>query len=377
MHVVILSKALLLGAYQSKLAALGTFPDLEVTALVPPSWHDRRGRNVLEKGPSGAYHVQSIPIWLNGNYHLHFYPTLYRVLNRLRPDVLHVDEEPYNLATWQALAWAQRHNVPACFFTWQNLLRRYPPPFHWFERMNYHWANYAIAGSEATAQILRAKGYSGALQVIPQFGVDTDTFRPATKPPQHKSFVIGYAGGLLPEKGVALLLRAAARLAGNWRLHLVGDGPERCALLTLASQLGVAQRMQITPRVPSTAMPAIYRGFDVLVLPSLTRPNWKEQFGRVLVEAMAAGVPVVGSDSGEIPKVIGAAGLIVPEGNVNALANALARVQNDAGLHARLVREGQARVMARFSQMRIAAATHAVYRQCRGEALLPSHENAF
>ena len=377
MRVVILSKALLVGAYQSKLAALGAYPDLEVIALVPPSWHDRRGRTTLETGPAGRYRVQSIPLWLNGNYHLHFYPTLYGTLNRLQPDLLHVDEEPYNLATWQALAWARHHRVPSCFFTWQNLLRRYPPPFRWFERMSYRWANHAIAGSQDAAKVLRAKGYSGALQVIPQFGVDTDTFRPATKPPRREPFVIGYAGGLLPEKGIALLLRAVAQLDGAWQLHLVGDGPQRETLLALAVQLGIAQRVRITPRVPSTAMPAVYHHFDLLVLPSLTRPNWKEQFGRVLVEAMASGLPVVGSDSGEIPNVIGDAGLIVPEGDVRALIDALATLQNDAGLRAHLAAKGRARVEAHFSQAHIAAATYALYRQCRREALPLSSANAF
>jgi glycosyltransferase involved in cell wall biosynthesis len=105
------------------------------------------------------------------------------------------------------------------------------------------------------------------------------------------------------------------------------------------------------------------RQLDVLVLPSISRPNWKEQFGRVLVEAMACGVPVVGSTCGEIPNVVGDAGLLFPEGDVAGLRDCLARLQADAELGARLAEAGRARVAERFTQQRIAAETVAVYRQ--------------
>ena len=120
-------------------------------------------------------------------------------------------------------------------------------------------------------------------------------------------FVIGYAGGLLPEKGVDVLVRASAGLEQEWRLRFAGGGQED-ALRELARELGVADRVEFVGRLPSTQMPDFYRRLDVLALPSRTTPTWKEQFGRVLIEAMACGVPVVGSDSGEIPHVIGDAG---------------------------------------------------------------------
>jgi glycosyltransferase involved in cell wall biosynthesis len=93
------------------------------------------------------------------------------------------------------------------------------------------------------------------------------------------------------------------------------------------------------------------------VLPSLTRRNWKEQFGRVLVEAMACGVPVIGSDSGAIPEVIGEAGLIVPEGDIQALADALRAIMWDVGVQRKLGKMGRERVLERFTQKEIAART--------------------
>jgi glycosyltransferase involved in cell wall biosynthesis len=102
------------------------------------------------------------------------------------------------------------------------------------------------------------------------------------------------------------------------------------------------------------------------VLPSRTRPNWKEQFGRALVEAMACEVPVVGSDSGEIPNVIGDAGLVFPEGDVAALAGHLRRLQDSQDMRRDLGRRGRARVLDRFTQARVAEQTYQLYRQILG-----------
>jgi glycosyltransferase involved in cell wall biosynthesis len=96
-------------------------------------------------------------------------------------------------------------------------------------------------------------------------------------------------------------------------------------------------------------MPQQLAKMDTLVLPSRTEVFWKEQFGRVLVEAMACGVPVVGSDSGEIPHVIADAGIVVPEGDPHALALALLRLRGDEGLRRSFIAKGHARVERLYS----------------------------
>lgn len=374
------SKALVVGAYQRKLEELARLPDVELTAIVPPDWRDRRGHVKLERSHTQGYRLIAVPVAFSGRYHYHFYPTLGRVLRELRPQILHMDEEPYNLATWQGLRLGQAVGAQGIFFTWQNLRRRYPLPFRFFEAANYHRAAYAIAGNHAALDVLRAKGYRGPIAVIPQFGVDPDIFRAETKDEgprteeagpsssvlRPSSFTIGYAGSLIPEKGVDLLLRACAGLSGDhWRLAILGDGPERARLTALAHDLGITARVDFLGHHPSTETPGIYRNFDVLVLPSLSQPNWIEQFGRVLIEAMASGVPVIGSDSGEIPNVIGDAGLVFPEAQPDALRVALARVMADEALRAGLAQRGRARVLSCFTQAQVAAATYNVYVQIR------------
>lgn len=176
------------------------------------------------------------------------------------------------------------------------------------------------------------------------------------------SFTIGYAGRLVPEKGVDVLLRAVAQLPDSARVHIVGSGPERNHLQRLAAQMGLRDRAPIDPLIPSTEMPGYFARLDCLVLPSRTRPNWKEQFGRVLIEAMACGVPVIGSTCGELPNVIGDAGLTFSEGDTDALAARLRELMTKPELRASLAAKGRARVLAQYTQKNIAEQTVGVYR---------------
>jgi glycosyltransferase involved in cell wall biosynthesis len=362
---VIISKALVVGAYQRKLEELACLPDITLTAIVPLSWRDRRGQVRLTRAHTVGYELIAAPLVLNGSYHLHFYPTLGSLLRRIRPHVVHADEEPYNLAAWQMLRQARSVGATGLFFTWQNLLRRYPWPFRILEQASYRLAGQAIAGNTAAAEVLRAKGYHGPIAIIPQFGVDPDIFSPAqTEHAAGRPFAIGYAGGLVPEKGVGLLLEACAGLSGrDWVLEIVGSGPERGRLRRQAAALGQMDRVRFLGQQPSTALPEIYRRWHVLALPSISRPNWIEQFGRVLIEAMACGTPVIGSTCGEIPNVIGDAGLIFPEGDVNALRAALARLAADETLRGALAAAGRQRVLTQFTQTQVAAATYRVYQE--------------
>jgi glycosyltransferase involved in cell wall biosynthesis len=159
------------------------------------------------------------------------------------------------------------------------------------------------------------------------------------------------------------IIEALPDLPDHVRCVLVGSGDLRPRIVQRAEELGVAARVELRDTVASTDVPAVLRGLDVLVLPSHTMPNWREQFGRVLVEAMSCGVPVVGSSSGEIANVVGNAGMIFPERNVRALRNALLLLLNDAGLRRELARRGRERVLAHYTQAALARQYYAVYQQ--------------
>ncbi|MCE2489402.1 MAG: glycosyltransferase family 4 protein [Anaerolineae bacterium] len=360
MRVLMLSRACLVGIYQRKLEEIAA-RGVELLTLVPPCWRDGSGTTRLERLHMRGYRLETTSIRANGHFHLHHFPQLGKALRDFRPDVLHVDEEPYNLAAWQAQWLGRRAGCRTLFFCWQNILRRYPPPFNLGERYVLRRADHVIAGTAGAADVLRAKGYGGPLSVIPQFGIDPQFFRPGEDRPS-RPFTIGYFGRLVAEKGLRMLLQALAQLDGDTQLLLIGGGPLRAELKALARQLNLEGRVHIEEAQPSAAMPAQYHRIDALALPSLTRHNWKEQFGRVLVEAMASGVPAVGSDSGAIPDVIGDAGLVFQEADAAALAAQLRRLQGEDGLRRHLARLGRERALQHFTHAGVAEATVAVYR---------------
>jgi glycosyltransferase involved in cell wall biosynthesis len=211
--------------------------------------------------------------------------------------------------------------------------------------------------------VARWRGYAGPTSVIPQVGLDPAHFeRAPAEPATGNTLRIGFAGRLVAEKGVMDLLEAFVPLAGRASLTFIGEGPLRAALEQRAAAAGVAAHVRFAGFVPYQDMPRWLKALDILVLPSRTAPRWMEQFGHVLAEAMLAGAAVIGSDSGAIPEVIGEAGLLFPEGDVEALRQRLTQLMDQPALRQELAAAGRRRALERFSDAAIAQATLDVYR---------------
>jgi glycosyltransferase involved in cell wall biosynthesis len=220
------------------------------------------------------------------------------------------------------------------FYSAQNILKRYPPPFRWTEQWVYRASTFAFPCSETVLGTLRKKGYRHAATQLP-LGLDPQLYRPYADDAALRDrladgaeVLFGYVGRIAPEKGIATLFQALAHLPGdlNWRLAVVGTGDHDSPLQALAHSSGIAHRISWIGYIEHTEVPRYLSAFDVLVVPSETQPSWKEQFGRVIVEALACETPVVGTDSGEIPYLLRrtGGGTVVAERNPGALADALA-----------------------------------------------------
>lgn len=311
-----------------------------------------------------------------------FGPGIRRALDGRRPDVVHVIGEAAYLSTWQVLRMRHRHwpTVPVTLYAAQNVVQRFPYPFPLLERRAYARVQHIFPITPAAREVVRSKGWAGPATVVP-LGVDTERFRPAPTPWRTGGFTAGFVGRLEPHKGVRDLLRAAE--LADCGLVVVGEGSLTPDVRHAAMRR--PGRIRLHGWVDHHELPGLLRTMDVLVLPSVevvqrNLVRWigiplREQFGRVLVEAMACGVPVIGSDVGEIPYVIGPAGLTYPAGDVAALADRLRQLRADPHLAARLAGDGTLRVTRRFDWNLVAETMCGVWRQLIGR-IAPTVEPA-
>jgi glycosyltransferase involved in cell wall biosynthesis len=374
MKLLMVSKSSVVAAHHGKLEELVRM-GVDLTLIVPPRW----GSQPLEIRESELYRIRVLPCLLTGYTHFHFYPVR---IGPIDADVVYLEEEPWSLVTHQFVRLCVKARKPVIFTTWQTISKTYPPPFSYFERYTFAHAGAAIAGNKEAVELLRTRGFTKPVSIIP-YGVYPEVFfRRESSLLRSKlglgdSFVIGYVGRVIAAKGIADLIQAFAVLPQQCRLLIVGDGDFRGEGERLAGGLGVHSRIHWVPQIPSLEVPDYLSAMDALVLPSRTTAGWKEQFGRVLIEAMACETPPVGSISGEIPNVIGDAGLVFPEGDVNGLAAQLLRLVQNPGLVTELGKRGRARVLEFFTQRRMA---EQVLKLCRrvlaAEAEIEDRETA-
>ena len=363
------------GAARLRYEGLATDPSLDLTLVVPEVWHEF-GQSRAEQGEASrtSLKVEVSPARLTRagpvKWYLHHYPKLGRLIRALRPDVIHLWEEPWSVVALQA-SWLRDRLAPDAALvleTDQNIFRRLPVGFEQIRRHTLARADLLIArGAEALAAS-REAGFRGAHEFV-EYGIDTETFHPRGGKPPGRGFRLGYVGRLVPEKGLTDVLEAMGRSLHPVEFELIGEGPEREALLARAAALGLRDRVRVLPPRDAAGVAAFMSSQDALVLMSRTTRTWKEQFGRVIMEALSCGIPVIGSSSGSIPAVVGEGGWIVPEGDVASLAALLdrlavspheVRATGDAGMASARARFSFAAVSAdlRRAWLRAAEARH-------------------
>jgi glycosyltransferase involved in cell wall biosynthesis len=325
------------------LRALG----LDVTLLTPTWWYEE-GQRLRVPSDAEWYTGRTLATG-NGTRHVYL-SSLFRLMRRVQPDVIDLFEEPFSLVALQTL-FARDLLAPRAalvFYSAVNVQRVWRQPYRSIERLLLRRADGAHAPNRDVPRILRAKGMATQPIATIPLGVESERF--ADAPPLAMDRTprprIGFIGRLEPVKGLDGLLDAYARVRSSGVLLIAGDGPERGRLKLRAD----GHRVRLVAPLQYADLPSFVKSLDVLVLPSITiLPLHREQFGRVLVEAMAAGVPVVGSSSGAIPEVIGDAGMVVPERDADALATALQTLVDSPSLRAELGERGRRRVAERFT----------------------------
>src|SRR6266545_1362125 len=334
----------------------------EVTAVAPLHYRADLGRVAAQALPGAASRLKTLEVRFARMPHFMWYAGLDRVLDAPW-DVVHCWEEPYVAAGAQVA----RHVPPQArlvIASFQNLSKQYPWPLSALERASMSRADGWIAFGETVNETLRGReGYAGKpSRVIPP-GLDVDRFRPDAESRRQAlarigwdcgDHVVGFLGRFVPEKGLATLLDALRGASTPWRALFVGGGPMQPALETFAREN--PGHVHIATGVGHDDVPAWLNAMTVLCAPSEATPRWREQFGRMLIEAMACGIPVIASDSGEMPFVVADAGTIVRERDVSAWSEAIDRLLNDETLRREHAARGIERAHAHYSWPLVARA---------------------
>jgi len=162
----------------------------------------------------------------------------------------------------------------------------------------------------------------------------------------NREHAIVFLGRLVSDKGVDMLLRAYAELeATNWRLSIIGDGPERASLADLAEALGIRSSVDFLGPIVGEDLVRVLNQHELMVVPS----RWREPFGIVVLEGLACGCVVLASDGGGLPDAVGSAGLLFNRGDQSDLTNKLRLLIDDHQLRVKLQAKSAAH-LANFQQ---------------------------
>ena len=354
MRAILFSHAYVSRASRGKLRALNAL-GCSVAAAVPARWPDAHGlgTTVTEWGDDGG--VGIVPIGVRGD------PaapeevrwdrrSLRRLLKDFRPDIVQIEEEPWSRAAARTVAEARRLHIPAVGFSWMSL----PRGDTLRERLRRHRVMRglagAVGGSPLAASLLERARPGLPTTIIPQLG----TAPAAVANRLDGRLAMAFIGRLMPEKGLDILFRACVKVLGDWSLDVVGTGPAQVELEALAEQLGISARVTWHGALPRLELEPVWAGINCLVVPSRATRDWVEIQAPAVLEAMGRGVPVVASDTGTLRHTVGLGGILVPEEDSTALADALRMLLENPAERARLGGEGRRRVMAEFTSEAVA-----------------------
>jgi len=307
------------------------------------------------------YRLRSGPVWPLRPYpYSRWTCGLAHPIQRAGPQVVLYTGEPSELAGAQSLLMVRRLVPDARLgvYVFENIAREWRGKLRWLrgraERAVLAQLDFAACSSQGAVGRLVSLGLPQQRCRVVYPEVDAQLFQPADATATRQALglddavVIGYVGRIVWEKGLDVLAEAFAGLSQQYRLLLVGSGDYLPKLQAQMQSLGIAERVRHVPSVPLEQVPRHMSAMDMMVLPSRSIPTWQEQYGRVLVQAMLCQIPVIGSDCGAIPEVIGEAGLVFPEGSSDALCDAMRWLGEEAHLRQSIGHKGYDRAIQTF-----------------------------
>ncbi len=363
MKLLAVSHSCVTDVNQQLYLSLSRLSNVSVELMIPANWKSEYAKDIHgpKMLPDLPFPVHKIEVGNPGNNNLYYYKRgLGSVIKNGKPDICFMDEEPWSIAMMQAVYACRKYRIPLVSYTKQNILKTYPPPFRQIELAAYHNSRAILALSEEVVDVLRKKGYRGAAPILAH-GCDLRLFSPQDSSELRKQLglsgvVIGYMGRIIKEKGLNTLIDAASLLKQRnpelpFQILIVGAGSAESDLKNQIERGGLLTQTVFTGVIPHRNAGSYMNCMDIFALPSRTTPRWKEQFGRVIIEALACAVPVVGSDSGQIPFVLRdtEGGMVFHEGDATDLADKLEALIKDPTLRLELGNHGRKIVQERYT----------------------------
>ena len=356
LKVLTIGHSYVVGLNRSTVRHIAKDPTFDITVAAPRVFRDELRTVEIEPEPEDSQ-IRLVPIdaYLTRTMQLFTYSRsqIQRLLDDGDFDLVHIWEEPYVFAGFQLSREVHRRKIPFCFRTAQNIIKHYPYPFRYFEKSVWRWCTGWIAGASLVFQEMVKKGIPREKGRVLTLAVDHRRFRPLGEAEKEhaasrlglRTPIIVYIGRLTEAKGCEVMLQVLRRLDSNeaWSFFAMGSGPYKDQFEAVAKEHGISDRLKIallTHDEVAEVLPAC----DILICPSQTRKNWREQFGRMTIEAFASGVAVIGSSSGEIPYVVGDAGIVVQEDDVGQWVDSVETLIRDKAKRRELAARGLLRV---------------------------------
>ena len=286
-----------------------------------------------------------------------------------RPDIIHIEYDPWSVIFWQMtlcrLLFARKAKV-VCTVK-KNTYRTLPAPLAFLKkRIGGFFAQQVdqfIAVSKRVKRIYQEEfGIpESRINIVQHLGVDLQVFHPTNSHSDDSSLEIGYCGRFDKNKGILDLVEAVRRINEDRstpvRLRLLGSGNLKPSLMLMD-----VPWLEILDPVPHAEVAPFLRRLDVFAMPSHVTPDHEEHDGHALMEAMACGVPCVGSNSGIIPELLdGNSGLVFEAGNIDELISNLQRLVSEQDLRRELSANAATKAATDFSNAGIARRKFRIY----------------
>jgi glycosyltransferase involved in cell wall biosynthesis len=349
-----------------RIQALAEINGNKVTYLAPHNYYDTGLWYSSNDITSKKVNIVQGRILFPGKLIWHFYVSGFlKVFYKKKYDIIEIFEEPYSICAFQItllkiifsnnskILINSAQNIPINiksipFLVLSKIFKtshsyaersardRLPFILNYINKLTLFLSSGLIVRSNCSKEYYVQRGYTKPIKLIGNGvqlspSINNQIIISLNAKFKKQTFKIGFVGKVLKKKGIFDLVQACKKLSFDYVLIIVGNGPDLNGVLKSCIHENI--NYVHFDYVPNQDIFSYLSFFDVLVLPSITTNSWVEMFGRVLIEAMSVGTPVIGSDSGGIPQTISKCGLVYEESNIRELANCISTLFEDKELY--------------------------------------------